>query len=243
MNTKEGDGHDAPFETFNRRFDALFGEDCRDLHGRLHHICQGKLGMGLVVLYLSKINWADFPLDLVELKLQCLIAELQHLQCVPNPLFAIYIDGLLDEWIYLARHEPSISLQSWRTLPTPRRLNFPSSAKLSRISTLSKLTRTGRTILLLLWQQVPTQMHPLQLVQCQLYKTNVMPLLVPTTKTAKKMALLISQQHVCHLRILSLLSHLVHSLQPRRGMPQQLCVRQREGVQCWLQVIILTWRI
>src|SRR6266478_3139421 len=112
MNTKEGNGHDAPFETFNCRFDALFGEDCHDLHGRLHHICQGKLGMGLVVLYLSKINWADFPLDLVELKLQCLIAELQHLQCVPNPLFAIYIDGLLDEWIYLARHEPSISLQS-----------------------------------------------------------------------------------------------------------------------------------
>jgi len=71
-----------PHETFNRRFDALFGEDCRDPHGRLHHVCQGKLGMGLIVLYLSKINWDSFPLDLVELKLQRLITELKYLQCV-----------------------------------------------------------------------------------------------------------------------------------------------------------------
>jgi hypothetical protein len=81
MNTKEGD---TPHETFNRRFDALFGEDCRDSHGRLHHVRQGKLGMGLIVSYLSKINWTDFPLDLVELKLRRLITELQHLQCVPK---------------------------------------------------------------------------------------------------------------------------------------------------------------
>jgi hypothetical protein len=79
MNTKE---LDMPHETFNRRFDALFGEDCRDPHGRLHHVCQGKLGMGLIVLYLSKINWDSFPLDLVELKLQRLITELKYLQCV-----------------------------------------------------------------------------------------------------------------------------------------------------------------
>ena len=32
MNTTEGD---IPHETFNRRFDALFGEDCRDIGGRL----------------------------------------------------------------------------------------------------------------------------------------------------------------------------------------------------------------
>lgn len=79
MNTEEGD---SPHETFNRRFDALFGEDCRDSHGRLHHVRQGKLGMGLVVSSLSKVDWTNFPLDLVELKLQRLIAELQHLQCV-----------------------------------------------------------------------------------------------------------------------------------------------------------------
>jgi hypothetical protein len=78
MNIKEGD---IPHETFNRRFDALFGEDCRDSGGCLHYVCQGKLGMGLVMSYLSKINWIkDFPLDLVELKLQRLIDELKHIQ-------------------------------------------------------------------------------------------------------------------------------------------------------------------
>jgi hypothetical protein len=81
MNSQEGE---VPYETFNRRFDALFGEDCRDFHGRLHHVRQGKLGMGIVVSYLSKIDWSDFPLDLVELKLRCLVKELQHLQCVPK---------------------------------------------------------------------------------------------------------------------------------------------------------------
>lgn len=75
---------DTPHETFNRRFDALFAEDCRDSDGRLHHVRQGKLGMGLVVQYLSKIDWTSFPLDLVELKLQRLIIELKHLQYVSS---------------------------------------------------------------------------------------------------------------------------------------------------------------
>jgi hypothetical protein len=78
------DERDSPHETFNSRFDALFAEDCRDADGRLHHLRQGKLGMGLVVSYLSKINWADFPLDIVELKLRRLIAELRYLQYVFN---------------------------------------------------------------------------------------------------------------------------------------------------------------
>ena len=72
-----------PHETFNRRFDALFAEDCRDSNGRLHYLCQGKFGMGLVVSYLSKIDWTGFPLDLVEIKLQRLITELKFLQYVP----------------------------------------------------------------------------------------------------------------------------------------------------------------
>jgi hypothetical protein len=81
MNTEE---HDTPHETFNQRFDALFTEDCRDSDGRLHLVHQSKLGMGLVVSYLSKINWTiGFPLDLVELKLQCLVTELKVLQYVP----------------------------------------------------------------------------------------------------------------------------------------------------------------
>jgi len=53
MNTEE---RDTPHETFNRRFDAMFAEDCRDSDGRLHHVRQGKLGMGLVVSYLLKIT-------------------------------------------------------------------------------------------------------------------------------------------------------------------------------------------
>jgi hypothetical protein len=80
MNNSEGD---TPHETFNCRFDALFGEDCRDSGGRLHHLRQGKFGMGVIISYLSKINWTDgFPLDLVELKLNRLVTELKDLQCV-----------------------------------------------------------------------------------------------------------------------------------------------------------------
>ena len=63
----------------------MFAEDCHDSVGRLHYVCQGKLGMGLVVSYLSKINWmTGFPLDLVELKLQHLITELKNLQYVSH---------------------------------------------------------------------------------------------------------------------------------------------------------------
>ena len=77
MNMEEGDD---PHETFNRQFDALFGEDCHDSGGHLHYVHQGKLGMGLIISYLSKINWTkDFPLDIVEIKLQCLVDELKHL--------------------------------------------------------------------------------------------------------------------------------------------------------------------
>lgn len=77
------DERDTEYETFNRRFDAMFGEDCRDSAGRLQHIRQGKLGLGLVCAYLSKRDWGNgFPLDLVEIKLQRLIAELEYLRYV-----------------------------------------------------------------------------------------------------------------------------------------------------------------
>jgi hypothetical protein len=36
--------------------------------------------MSLVVFYLSKIDWTNFSLDIVELELRRLVAELQHLQ-------------------------------------------------------------------------------------------------------------------------------------------------------------------
>jgi hypothetical protein len=80
MHTQEGE---TTFETFNRRFDALFGQDCCDSAGRLHYIRQGKNGMGLICAYLNKIKWtSDIPLDLVEKKLLCLSTELAYLRCV-----------------------------------------------------------------------------------------------------------------------------------------------------------------
>jgi hypothetical protein len=81
MNSDDGK---TPHETFNKRFDAMFGEDCRDSHGCLHHVRRGKLGIGLVCSYLTKLDWTDFPLDLAEIKLQRLLVELKHLQCVSN---------------------------------------------------------------------------------------------------------------------------------------------------------------
>ena len=79
---------DTAHETFNRWFDALFGEDCRDASGRLLHICRGKLGLGLITSYLSKIDWArGFPLDIVEIKLQRLLTELKQLQYMAKFLF------------------------------------------------------------------------------------------------------------------------------------------------------------
>src|ERR1700755_1139316 len=69
--------HDTAHETFNRRFDALFGEDCRDASGHLLHVRRGKLGLGLVTSYLSKIDWVHgFPLDIIEIKLRHLLKEL-----------------------------------------------------------------------------------------------------------------------------------------------------------------------
>ena len=85
MHTEEGE---TAHETFNRPFDAMFGEDCQDTAGRLQHIGKGKLGMGNVCAYLSKIDWADdFPLDIIEIKLQQLIAELQHHQYALQVIF------------------------------------------------------------------------------------------------------------------------------------------------------------
>ena len=89
------DNSETPHETFNKRFNAMFGEDCHDLHGRLHYVCHGKLGIGLVCSYLTKLDWTDFPLDLAEIKLRCLLVELKQLQCVSNLFLSLYTDELL----------------------------------------------------------------------------------------------------------------------------------------------------
>jgi hypothetical protein len=87
MHNQEGE---TAFETFNKRFDALFGEDCRDSDGRLHHIRQGKNGMGLICAYLNQIKWSsDIPLDLVEIKLIRLSTELGYLRCVSSLIFVM----------------------------------------------------------------------------------------------------------------------------------------------------------
>jgi hypothetical protein len=66
MNLDDGE---TPHETFNKHFDAMFSEDCCNLHGHLHYVRRGKLGIGLVCSYLTKLNWTDFPLEITEIKL------------------------------------------------------------------------------------------------------------------------------------------------------------------------------
>ena len=40
------------WETFNKRFDATFGEDCQNAEGRLENVCHGRFGMDIVTMYL-----------------------------------------------------------------------------------------------------------------------------------------------------------------------------------------------
>jgi hypothetical protein len=72
------EGEDT-WQTFNKRFDALFAEDCHDGQGRLHHIHHGEFGMDKVVQYLSTLDINLLPLDLVAKKLDQLEAELEIL--------------------------------------------------------------------------------------------------------------------------------------------------------------------
>jgi hypothetical protein len=82
-NVMKVEERETAHKTFNMRFDAMFGEDCRDSGGRLHHISRGKFGIACVCSYLAKVDWSDhFPLDLVEIKLQRLITELRYIWCV-----------------------------------------------------------------------------------------------------------------------------------------------------------------
>jgi hypothetical protein len=151
MNTDE---LDTPHETFNRRFDAMFGEDCRNSDGHLHYVRQGKLGMGLVVPYLSKINWTTgFPLDLVELKLQHLVTELKSLQYVSD--FIIICNCLLKslgDRMHLDLCATSILLRSSRMQPTLQYPRSPSNAKPSKITIHAQQNFLSQ-------QKVPTTLH------------------------------------------------------------------------------------
>lgn len=79
--TNVKDGNDA-WLTFNRRFDALFAEDCRDKStGRLHYIRRGKFGMEAICTYLQSIDLTstDLPLDLMVGKMTRLVEEIIYL--------------------------------------------------------------------------------------------------------------------------------------------------------------------
>ncbi|KAJ6528830.1 hypothetical protein B0H19DRAFT_533319 [Mycena capillaripes] len=72
------DDTDGP-STFNRRMDFLFGEDCRNSDGRLHHVRRGANGMTLIVKYLEKVEWSAMICDIATIKLNRIIVELEFL--------------------------------------------------------------------------------------------------------------------------------------------------------------------
>jgi hypothetical protein len=79
-----GEEGENTWHTFNRRFDAIFGQDCRDEQGRLHYLRRGQFGMGIVCKYLQNMDLAtgDIPFDLMVMKLHRLNDEILYLQCV-----------------------------------------------------------------------------------------------------------------------------------------------------------------
>lgn len=75
---EEGNEH---HEAFNRRMDALFGEDTRDsTTGRLPNVKRGPFGMDLVVKYLTEASDAGFLIwDIAAIKVDRLISEIEAL--------------------------------------------------------------------------------------------------------------------------------------------------------------------
>lgn len=71
---------ESNWQTFNRRFDLVFGEDCRNEEGRLLHLRRGPLGLDLVLKYLESAHMAEGMLfDLMAVKLERLINELKYI--------------------------------------------------------------------------------------------------------------------------------------------------------------------
>ncbi len=86
--------------TFNRRFDILFGEDCRDEAGRLHQIRRGAHGMDLVCEYLSELMTKPssetrvLDYELMKVKLTRVVEEMRHLWYVSLLSHSILIADL-----------------------------------------------------------------------------------------------------------------------------------------------------
>lgn len=72
---------ESPWATFNRRFDAIFGEDTRNDSGRLQHLRRGRLGLKAVCTYLERVlDQPGLLYDLMDIKLERLIRELEFYQ-------------------------------------------------------------------------------------------------------------------------------------------------------------------
>lgn len=72
---------ESAFATFNRRMDAIIGEDTRNEEGRLQYIRRGRLGLKAVCTYLERV--LDLPglqYDLMDIKLERLVQELEFYQ-------------------------------------------------------------------------------------------------------------------------------------------------------------------
>ena len=75
------------WHTFNRRFDILFGEDCRDAEGGLLNISRGQYGLEAVYTYLrsmlglavSEGSGSTVPWDAMQIKVERLQNELRRL--------------------------------------------------------------------------------------------------------------------------------------------------------------------
>ena len=74
------------WQTINKRFDVLFGEDCHNANGRLLHIHHGPLRMDLVCSYLREIDITWMPIDIMSLKVLRLYEELKYLTWVDMPI-------------------------------------------------------------------------------------------------------------------------------------------------------------
>lgn len=72
---------ESAFATFNRRMDAIIGEDTRDKSGRLRYIRRGRLGLKAVCTYLERVlDQPGLQYDLMDIKLERLVKELEFYQ-------------------------------------------------------------------------------------------------------------------------------------------------------------------
>ena len=112
--------------------------------------------MGLVCTYVKKIDWSlDWPLDLVEVKLQRLNTELLHIMYVSITFLLLHIDKLsvILMWICRDQHVMPILPRSFAALTTVSKHNCHSNARQWKISILTKNESKG--------PHLRTRLHPI----------------------------------------------------------------------------------